>query len=1283
MRQLCLVPLVAAALLICTSAASAQVSITGAIAGTVRDDSDAVIPGASVQLLDEGTGVQKQTVTNQSGDFAFRDLSSGSYQVTVALAGFQTAIFKKVIVESGRTTDLRVKLGLGGLEQAVTVEGTTPVLEMTSNVISSTIGSKQMNELPLAGRSAFGLARLVPGVVAPQGGGTHYNGMPGGTINPTVDGVNNSSNGFKSGGTSFFATVPPRLGAVEEVTIETAGLGGDDGVTGGVNLKFITRRGTNQYHGSVFEQYRTDKLNANTCGNVARGIAKDQLRRHDFGGNFGGPIIATGRFRNKLFGFVNHETEWIPQTQTRTQTVLTPEAQLGIFRYATASGEQRTVNVLSMAGQAGLQSTPDPIIGALLARQAEARQYGTIEGGQNLRTDVLSWREPQKAIDTFPTTRIDFQARSNLSFMMSYNRRNQDQQGRRVWPIPGFPINSDTFDAGWWVFATGTNWTISPNMHNELRYGIQHSGDTNERGRQREFFNLNGIVNGLPARFQLPIVPLLVADNAPVIGKHYITTITNTLTMLRGNHSITMGGNYRDTQWRDRSLDGSGTGGYLGLPRYAIGVAGGDPIESLFSTTTIPGLQTADQAQARQLYALLTGRLTEIRTGGVIDPATLQYSDAIFRENWTSARFGGLFLQDRWRVTPNFTLNAGLRYEFNTPPFNHTGTVAFPDDANIYGPSSDLFEPGVLDGVPNPVFRRAKTAAGTDWMNVAPRVGFAWTPNFGDGMFGRIFGTGQETVIRGGWDITFFDEGTNMFASTAGNNTGQSQARVFQAGQGFPIGSLTLQNVPAVVPYQPSPAAYQDVWNQSELTFVNSLGSMFSDLETPYVQAWNIGIQRLVAKNTVLEVRYVGNRAEKAWHAFSLNEVNIFENGFLPQFVAAQRNLEAFRAANPLCGQTGQIACSFANNGLPGQVPLPIFEAAFGARGSQGAVAAGSGFSNGGFISSLENGEAGRLATSLATNQTYLCRMVGNTFSPCVTGGRNYNAPGPYAMNFFQVNPYAVNGLTVVDDDGWSTYHALQLNLRHRYTNGLAVNMNYTLARNRGNLWTDNATQTVNYFTLRDKSMNDAVAQFDVRHVFQAYGTYDLPFGRGRRVDIGNSVLNALAGGWTLGGIFTVQSGTPFRLFSGRQTVNGSDAGVVLKNGHTVEEIQSMIGIRPHPTDNSWRYFVDPRLIGPDGRANPEYLDVPTTPGEWGQRIYLRGVNTWVFDMSLNKTTTLVGRTQITVHVTAQNVLNRPIWGAPNWNADPVITSTTFGISTNPTNNNTPRNLYSRVTISF
>ena len=674
--------------------AQAQVSITGSIAGTVMDTSDAVLPGAAVNLRDESTGIEKSTVTNATGAFAFRDLNLGSYQITVNLSGFRSALYNKVIVEAGRTTDVRIKLEIGALEQTVSVEATTPVLDRSSNVISSTLTNKDVNELPLAGRNAFTFARLIPGAVAPQGtGSTHFNGMPGGTINPTIDGVNNSSNGFKSGGTSFFGTVPARLGAVEQVTVETGGLGGDDGVTGGVNLKFVTRRGTDRYTGSFVEQYRTDKLNANTFGNVARGLPKDYLRRHDFGGNFGGPIARSGPLANKLFGFVNFEVEWIPQTQTRTQTTLTEEARLGTFRYVTAAGEQRTVNVLNMAAAAGLQSTVDPIMAALLAQESAAKQYATLEPGTTLRTEVLNWREPQKQINYYPTVRLDYQIKKNLSFMSSYNRYNQDAQGRRVWPIPGFPINSDTFDSGWWVWSTGTNWTINSGMHNEVRFGIQHSGDTNEVGRQKEFFELNGIVNGLPARFQLPLVSLLVNDAAPVIGKHYITTVTDTLTLIRGNHTFRLGGNYRDTQWRDRSLDGAGTGGYLGLPRYTIGVATGDPISSIFSTSTIPGLQTADQAAAQQLYALLTGRLSEVRTGGVVDPATLQYSSSVFRENWTSAWFAGLFVQDSWRMTPQFTLNYGLRYEMNQPPFNHTGTVAFPDDANIFGPSTALFQP--------------------------------------------------------------------------------------------------------------------------------------------------------------------------------------------------------------------------------------------------------------------------------------------------------------------------------------------------------------------------------------------------------------------------------------------------------------------------------------------------------------------------------------------------------------------------------------------------------------
>ena len=206
-------------------------------------------------------------------------------------------------------------------------------------------------------------------------------------------------------------------------------------------------------------------------------------------------------------------------------------------------------------------------------------------------------------------------------------------------------------------------------------------------------------------------------------------------------------------------------------------------------------------------------------------------------------------------------------------------------------------------------------------------------------------------------------------------------------------------------------------------------------------------------------------------------------------------------------------------------------------------------------------------------------------------------------------------------------------------------------------------------------------APFDVRHVLQMYGTYDLPFGKDRRWKIGNSVLEAVAGGWTLGGLLTAQSGTPFRLTSGRQTFNQFDSGVIIANGHTREEIQSMIGVHSNPNSGTSRFWVDPRLIGPDGRANPEYLQVPTTPGEMGDFLYLRGVNNWNLNASLNKNTRIWGRTQMTLHMTIQNVLNHPMFGTPGFLGAQDITSQTFGQVTNPFNGS--REMYFRVDFSF
>lgn len=1254
------------ATVLCPVAASAQVRIAGAISGTVTDSADLVVPGARVVLKDDGTGIEKETVSNGSGGFSFPDLNFGSYQISVILEGFQTSLITKVIVEASRTTDVRIKLQVGSIGETVTVVGATPVLETSSNVISGTMNNKALNALPLAGRNTFGLARLVPGSVAPQGtGSTHYNGMPGGVINPTIDGINNSSNGWKSGGTSFFGTVPVRLGAVEEVTIESAGLGADSS-SGGVNLKFVTRRGTNQYRGSAFEQARNDLFNANSYNNTSRGLPKAKLRRHDFGGNFGGPLVPTGPMREKLFIFLNYEQEYIPASQTITRTVLTPESQVGVFRYRTASGEERTANLLQIAAANGYPGTQDPTMAGLLAQQQRAQQYGAVSSTNSLITQSFQFLAPSTTTNYYPTARLDYQITPNLTLMGSWNLYRQDVQGFQQWPLPENPVQNQ-FHASWWITSTGLNWTINSNTFNEFRYGIQHSGDTTP-GRLAEYYTQNGVVNGLPARFGMPLgLTTMTQDAAPITGRHYITTIYDTLTAIRGNHTLKTGGTFRLTDWRDTSLDGTNSAGFLGLPTYTIGSPAGDPVQNVFNASSMPGIQSTDLGNVYALYALMTGRVSRVRTGKILDPATLQYSDDVYRENWTASKMGGIFAQDSWRMTPNFTLNYGLKYEVNGSPYNKLGNANFPDMANLYGPSTALFQPGQLNGIADPVIKRGKYSAGIDWNNIAPNAGFAWTPMIKGGLLAKILGEGQDTVIRGNYARTYYDEGTNMFAFNAGSNPGTSQALDLQPGIGFAPGSLTLQSpLPAFVAF---PLAYREVFPQADFTFTSGFRTLKDDLQTPSVDAWNVGLQRQLMKGTVIEVRYLGTRGNSVWRTYNVNEVNVFENGFLKEFKNAQTNLGINVANN----RTG-----FANNGLPGQVALPIFDAAFGARGSQPALPAGSGYTNGTFITNLQQGTAGTLATSLAGSATYACRLYGSTFSPCARNG--YDAPGVYPINFFLLNPFAgTQGAWMVDDQSFTKYHALQFQLRKRYDKGLQMNFNYTLAKNTGDIWADNSTQEVNYRTLRDKGLDTGPAPFDVRHVVNTWGTYDIPVGKGRHFDVSNPVLNAIVGGWVIGGTLTAQSGTPFLLTSGRATVNGGDGGVVLANGHTVEEIQSMIRVSPGPGLN--RYWIDPKLIGADGRANAEYLAVPTTPGEFGSFIYLRGKNTWNLDASFNKSFALYGRSTLNLHVTMTNVFNHPIWGTPGFLGTANITSNTFGQVGNPLNG--ARQMYLRAEVRF
>src|SRR5581483_1275104 len=242
---------------------------------------------------------------------------------------------------------------------------------------------------------------------------------------------------------------------------------------------------------------------------------------------------------------------------------------------------------------------------------------------------------------------------------------------------------------------------------------------------------------------------------------------------------------------------------------------------------------------------------------------------------------------------------------------------------------------------------------------------------------------------------------------------------------------------------------------------------------------------------------------------------------------------------------------TFQNLGLPGQTALPIFDAAFGPRGTVPAIAAASGYASPSFVANLQTGAAGALANTLATNQNYVCRMFGSSFSPCTqariqpAATQAYNAPGAYPINFFLLNPFSAGTLSYVDDSGWSSYNGLQVQLRKQFSHGLTWTTNYTFSKSLTNLPADSSIQNADYHTWRNERLDRQPSLFDQRHVFQTFGTYDLPIGKGKMLNIDNHIVDTLFGGWNIGSTLQWATGSPVQLTGGYNTFNNQASGVI------------------------------------------------------------------------------------------------------------------------------------------
>ena len=1145
----------------CSSPVFAQTTST--LSGSAVDSGGGVIPGATVVVKNKATAATFNAVTDADGAFSVPALNPGLYSVTVSLSGFKTALIDDVRLQPGIPSSVKATLDVGSLEETVVVAGGASLINTQTPVVAATLNVDQINQMPLPTRNALNAVTFLTGVnTAGINRDANVNGLPQSFINITLDGVGNNDQ-YNKTSDGFFASVTPRQDAVEAVTVTMAAGGADVGGHGAVGINFVTRSGTNTFSGSAYEYYRAPELNSNYWFNERNGLPKNDVKLNQYGFRQGGPISIPGVFdgRNKAFFFFNYEEVRLPNNFSRTRTMLDPRAQQGWFRYtATVNGVQqvREVNVMDLAAQSGQLATFDPTVVKILGYMNQATKT---TGAVNLNSDPLindyAWQSPGNQTEKQPVLRLDFQITPNHRLSGTLNQiwvtRDPDHlnsNDRRFPTSPNYGLYTSTRPSR----SLALRSTLGQNLVSELRGGItkgggSYFGDESSNGIHT-FSDTGGYAIDLDVDDVLGSAGLTNwhVRNTPTWRSGYSYNVDESLTWLKKSHSILGGVSlFYGRTWEN---------GQQIVPAINLGFdQTNDPAAGMFTTTAFQGASTAQLTDARALYGLLTGRVRSITGQAALDAETNKYVAFGPRRRAGNMDEYSAFIQDSWRVTPKLTLNGGVRWDVQLPfaPSNDVMTAA--SLPSICGKSGlgaggiytacNFFHPGALGGVTPQFDQLTKGTLGyhTDWNNVAPNVGVAWRPGVESGFMRTLLGDPEQATIRGGYSVAYERQGLGVFTGIYGVNPGSTLSLTRDVNTGLVAPGETwpvllrepnrLYNAP--FPETPSyPIAIRP--NRAD-----TITAVHPDIEIASARTWTVSLQRSITKNTAVEVRYVGTRGVNQWSELNYNERNVIENGFLDEFKLAMKNLQANNEAG------GARVGSFAYFGPgTGTNPLPIYLAYLNGSRDVNNPAAYTGGTNTWTNSTL----AGRLArTNPLPNQVLSTTAfsTGTGYAAAdldanLTRRQNAQAAG-FPANFFVVNPDA-NAVNVTDSGAFSTYHAMQLELRRRMSRGLQANVSYQYALEAGSTF-------LGFHFGRDSNPTNG----SVRHAIKTQWDWTIPVGHGQRYGSGvNRFVNGVIGGWQFNGVGRIQART-------------SNFGNVRLVGMTKKDVQKMY---------KWDVRVDP-----------------------------------------------------------------------------------------------------------
>ncbi len=804
--------------------AFAQSQTTGRLSGTVRDEQGAAVPGAEITVASKATGDERKVTSDADGNYFVPLLPPGAYTVKVTANGFKTFVSDDVKVNITETTTLNPSLPTGEVQETVNVSAAPTVVQTEGAQLGRVVDSRTVSELPLATRNFTQILGLSPGAATylPDNTAVGRNSQ-----NISVNGARVTNNNFQINGidaNSMGTNSAPSLSVpapetIQEFKVQTSLYDATFGRSGGGNIQAVTKSGTNEFHGGGYYFFRNEALNANNPFLKASGVQRPILRRNVFGGYVGGPVI-----KDKAFFFASfqgtHEFNGASIINSLSSNILIDPRLT----------DDRTAATLQAAF--GLPAI-HPTALALLNVRLPNGQFlipTPQAGGRYSGSTPSSFEENQF------NANFDYRFSDKDTLAAKFYFSNAPQTltlpsflggGPNVPGFGNFQQNNNRLLSLQWIHI------FSPNVFNEVRAGynfIRVDAFPQEPVNDSDI----GITRANAAEFPgLPLIRIAPAAGGIVIGTSPTidvravspsTTLADTVSITYGKHNIRAGGEFRYNE-----------------NNYVLNFFTRGQIDFLNFPSFLAG----------------TGSVSVFGSG--LGNRSLRAHDYNF------------FVQDDWKVTPKLTLNLGLRYELDLPPYDTRGRIATFDPA-LYVPRP-LFV--VVGGVPTPLgppiggFVQAGNALpeydvasipnvdkrvvnSVDPNNFAPRVGFAYSP----------FDSGR-MVVRGGYGL-FYSRTSFQYLTL---NVIAPPTYVFGARVGVPFSN----------PFFPAPAQGQF---PTLVPGVALSGTLFDrNIRTPYLHQYNLSVQYELFKDTLVEAAYVGTKGANLFRQVAINQAPLIPTG--------------------------------------------------------------------------------------------------------------------------------------------------------------------------------------------------------------------------------------------------------------------------------------------------------------------------------------------------------------------------------------------------------------------